>query len=132
MALAGKDTTLWVGASPAKVLGIESVNVGAATDKIKTTSLGDSWDTFIAGIKTGDEINATGHFEVSDTTGQIALRTAWLAGTAIACEVRNGATVPKVAFSAMIAGFSTGAALTGPVTVSIKIQPSGAFTYTDA
>ena len=132
MALAGKDTTLWVGASPAKVLGLEAVNAGAATEMLKTTSLGDSWDTFMAGMKKGDEVNATGHFEVSDTTGQIALRVAWLAGTPIACEVRNGATVPKVAFSGLVSAFGTGSAISGLVPVTIKIQPSGAFTYTDA
>lgn len=131
MATAGKSSALWVGATPAKVLGIDSINAGATTAIIGTTSLGDDWESFIAGLKKGDEVTAPGRYEPTDTTGQIALRTAWLAGTPIACEVRYGALTPKVAFSGVVTAFAINASVTTATTVTIKIQPTGALTFTD-
>lgn len=129
--LAGKNTTLWVGASPAKVAGLESFNCGATASTIATAIMGDTWETFVAGLLKGDEISAAGFFDPTDTTGQIALRTAFLAGTPIACEVRYGTTVPKVAFSALVLGFATNSGTNTAVTVTIKIQPNGAMVSTD-
>jgi hypothetical protein len=130
MALPGKGATLWVGATPAKVLGLDGASAGASTTTIATTSMGDDWESFIAGLKKGDEFTVSGRYEPTDTTGQIAMRVAWLAGTALACEVRYGGTT-KVAFSSIVTGFSTASTTVGAVTVSIKVQPSGALTFTD-
>ena len=132
MAIAGKLTTLWVGATPSKVSSIESVNCGSSAAKITTSALGDTWDSFIAGLNSGDEITASGFYDPADTAGQIALRTAKNSGTPIACEVRYGTTVPKAAFTGIVTGWARNSTTTTAVALTIKIQPSGSIVETDS
>ena len=130
-AIAGKNATLWVGGTLAKVLNLDTVKCGITGDTIDTTSLGDTWESVIAGLLKGDPITADGRYDATDTTGQVAIRTAFLAGTAIAFEVRFGTTTPKVAGSAIVSSFGIDADTSGAVKVSIAMQPSGALTFTD-
>lgn len=64
------------------VVGMGSVSLnGIQVDQMETTAFGDSWKTFMAGMKDGGDLSFDGFFDPDDATGQDVLRAANLNGT---------------------------------------------------
>ena len=125
-ATAGKVAALYVGASPAKVLGLTDVKFSKNGKAIDVTTFDSGqWEEFILGLN-GMSASASGFYTPTDTTGQVVLRDAT---PAVACEVRWGATTPKVAFSAFVTGFDIDASVSDAAKLSITLQPTGVGTF---
>lgn len=128
-AIAGKSCSLYQGAVPTVVTLVQSIKCGQKVDVMDTTSMGDTWETFLAGIKGGETLTAEMLYDPTDAS-QVALRDGL--GTAITLEVRYGTTVPKISASCLITGFSIDADKAGVVKASLTAQPTGTITCTDA
>lgn len=64
------------------VVGMGSVSInGIQVDQMETTAFGDSWKTFMTGMKDGGDLSFDGFFDPDDTTGQDVLRAANLNNT---------------------------------------------------
>lgn len=73
--LVGKDAKVSLGAN--KVLGMGTWKMsGVKTDLLESTEFGDDWKTFKVGLKDGGDITFSGLYDKTDTSGQVALRTA--------------------------------------------------------
>jgi predicted secreted protein len=123
---AGKDADLYVGASPSKVAGLNSVKFSAKGKELDVSDFSAASEQFIGGLL-GYDMSAAGFYDNADTSGQIAIRTAL--GSTIAFEVRWGATAPKVAGTMLVTAFDIDASVSGPVTVSITGKVTGAVTF---
>lgn len=123
---AGKDADLYVGASPSKVLGLNSVKFAYRGKELDVSDFVDAQEKFIGGLVGGD-ITAGGFYDNADTTGQVAIRNA--VGSTIAFEVRWGAATPKVAGTMLVTSCDIDASVSGPVTISISGKATGAVTF---
>ena len=125
----GKSMALYVGAN--KVAGVTKIDGGGVdADALDTTAMGDTWETFIGGLKRGNDVSVDVNYDPTDTNGQKAIRDG--VGTALSFEIRYGTTTPKVAFSGLVTGFKPSGDKSGLATASISIKPSGALTFTDS
>jgi predicted secreted protein len=128
--LPGKNAGLWCGAGPTKVAGIASVKFGSTAKEVDVSDFDSAgFEEYLVGL-IGGGVTASGSYESADASGQVALRTSFLAGTAIACEVRWTATTPKVAFSGLVTSFNIDASVTDKIGVEITIKPTGTLTFT--
>lgn len=56
-------------------MGVWSIN-GVTSDQLEDTEFGDSWKTYLYGLKDGGQVSFSGYYDPADTTGQDVLRTA--------------------------------------------------------
>jgi predicted secreted protein len=113
----------------ASIAGLTSVNgIALTADTIDKTTLQSTggYREFQGGFKDGGEVTASGFFEPSDTTGQVALYNAFEAGGAIPFSILfPSAMGASWSFNGVVTGFSTGAELEDMVSFEVKIKVSG-------
>lgn len=125
MAAAGRNAVFKVG--PTAIVGLNdgSVKVNRETIDVTTFASG-GWVAKISGLGSA-EISLSGFFEPTDTTGQVALRTALLNGTTQSISALMDGTVGWTG-TFLVTGFETGASPSGEVSVSISLESTGAIT----
>lgn len=64
-----------VGATKILGMGTWSIN-GITVDQLEDTEFGDSYKTFLYGLKDGGTVSFNGYYDKADATGQTLLRTA--------------------------------------------------------
>ena len=124
-AAAGKNAIFKVGATAIVGLNDGSVKVNGETIDVTTFASG-GWVQKIQGLKSA-EISLSGFFEPTDTTGQVALRTALLNGTTQTINALMDGTIGWTG-TFLVSGFETGASPSGEVSVSISLESTGAVT----
>jgi hypothetical protein len=124
-ALAGYGGSVLIGAVTVAQLGTWSADIDA--DMLETTKFLDTWKGYIPGLKSGSG-KFSGRWDMTDTTGQLALQNALLGGTSVALKFNTGANT--YAGTAFIKAQSNKAAVNGLVEVDFSAQFSGAVTYT--
>jgi predicted secreted protein len=124
--VAGKSGKVTVGAATA--LNVTNWNADIEIDMIETTSLGDSWKTNIAGL-CGWSGSIECSFDSADTTGQIALQNAALAGTDVVLALFTDAT-HNYAGNAKISNISVEDPVDDKVSISFDFTGNGACAYT--
>ena len=78
----GKDGKVTLGTSTIVGMGNWAID-GVSIDEFDSSAFGDNWKSFAYGMKDGGTISFSGHFDPTDTTGQIALQKANLDNTAL-------------------------------------------------
>lgn len=127
MALAGKAGKVMIGT--ANVAEIKNWSLDTSVDMLDDTVLGDSWKTFIAGLAEWSA-SAEGVFAVdTDTNGQTALQTAYLAGTSVTLKLYVSAN-KFYSGTAYISNMSIEDTVEDIVTVSFEFQGSGQLAFT--
>lgn len=125
-AIAGKGGSAKIGANT--IAEVTSWSLDISSDMLDSTSLGDNWREFIAGLK-----GATGSVEVkwdipNDTNGQTALQNAILNGTTVTLNLYVNAT-KYYSGSAYISGLNVEDPVEDLVTATFDAQFTGAVTY---
>lgn len=125
-AIAGKGGSAKIGANT--IAEVTSWTMDIAIDMLDSTSLGDSWREFIAGLA-----GATGSVEVkwdipNDANGQTALQTAALAGTTVTLNLYVNAT-NYYSGSAYVSNLNVSDPVEDLVTATFDMQFTGAVTY---
>ena len=131
MALQGCATKLKIVA--AVVAGLNSISLSMGSDMIDVTTFDSAcWKEFVAGLK-GATISASGFYDTTDTNGQVALRTALLAGSQVdAVNYYVDGSVNGFTASVFVSSFNVGADPTGSVTLDFELQITGAVTLLSA
>lgn len=113
----------------ASIAGLTSVNgLQLTADTLDTTTLSNvgGYRSFTGGFKDGGEVTASGYFEPSDTTGQVALYNAFETGGAIPFTILFPSQMgASWSFNGVVTGFSTGAELEDLVSFEVTIKVSG-------
>lgn len=125
-AIAGKGGSAKIGANT--IAEVTSWTMDIAIDMLDSTSLGDSWREFIAGLAGG-----TGSVEVkwdipNDANGQTALQTAALAGTTVTLNLYVNAT-NYYSGSAYVSNVNVSDPVDDLVTATFDMQFTGAVSY---
>ena len=125
-AIAGKGGSARLGANT--IAEVTSWNIDISADMLDSTSLGDNWREFIAGLN-----GATGSVEVkwdipTDTLGQAALQTAMLNNTTVTLDLYVNATKYYTG-TAYISSLSVEDPVEDIVTATFEAQFTGAVTY---
>jgi predicted secreted protein len=125
-AIAGKGGSARLGVNT--IAEVTSWSMDIATDMLDSSSLGDSWREFVAGLN-----GATGSVEVNwdvvtDANGQAALQTAVLAGTTVTLDLYVNAT-KYYSGTAYVSNFNVSDPVDDLVTATFDAQFSGAVTY---
>lgn len=126
-AIAGKGGSAKIGANT--IAEVTSWSLDISSDMLDSTSLGDNWREFIAGLK-----GATASIEVkwdlpTDTNGQVALQTAMLNGTTVTLNLYTNGT-KYYSGSAYVSSLSIEDPVEDLVTATFEAQFTGAITYT--
>ena len=124
-ALAGYGGSVTVGAATVAQLGTWSADIDA--DMLEKTAFLETWKSYVPGLKSGSG-KFSGRWDMTDTTGQLALQAALLGGTTVALAFNTGSHT--YAGTAFIKAQSNKAAVAGLVEVDFSAQFSGAITYT--
>lgn len=108
------------------ILECQSWSLELAPEFVDTTSFGDTFreqtPTFITWSG-----SASGKYDITDTTGQLALQTALLAGTTV--DIRFYTTAALYYHGDAYVGASIGAAVDGIVEISWTFTAASALTY---
>lgn len=125
-AIAGKGGSARLGVNT--IAEVTSWSMDISADMLDSTSLGDSWREFIAGLN-----GATGSVEVkwdipNDANGQAALQTALLNGTTVTLDLYVNAT-NYYSGSAYVSSLSVEDPVEDLVTATFEAQFTGAVTY---
>jgi predicted secreted protein len=127
-AIAGKGGSCKVGAAPSTVTLVKSWSLDTTMNTADTTSLGSAAKTGIATVyEWSGSIECS--FDMTDTNGQLALQTAFLAGTIIAWQGLVDAT-KYYGGNIIITGMPVSVTVDDAVQVSFNFQGTGALTYT--
>jgi predicted secreted protein len=131
MASAGKDGGLYIGAN--KVAEIADIKLTVNNKLIDITNLdSQGWEEVIAGLKAWS-ISANGNLKLSDTNGQVAIRTAAFNGTSVSASIRyTSAAAPNVAGTAFIESLDESIPVGDKQTIGINLRGSGTLVYTAA
>lgn len=128
MAIAGKNGKVIIGTGTSKVVGIKSWSLELSLDTLEITALGDEWKNYIAGLKEWSA-SSEGDYEVtSDTTGQDALQTAYLAGSTVTVKLYVDSSNYYTG-TAYINSLSIEDPVDDVVTISIEFTGTGALTF---
>lgn len=126
MALAGKGGKVMINTNEVADIKTWSLDIGA--DNLDDTALGDSWKTFIQGLKEWSA-TAEGNWVIStDTNGQKAIQDAYLAGNTVTLKLYVNSTNYYTG-TALISSISVETGVEDLVTVSFEFQGSGAISY---
>lgn len=125
-AIAGKGGSAKIGANT--IAEVTSWSLDISADMLDSTSLGDDWREFIAGLN-----GATGSVEVkwdipNDANGQTALQTAVLNSTTVTLNLYVNAT-NYYSGSAYVSSLSVEDPVEDLVTATFEAQFTGAVTY---
>lgn len=125
-AIAGKGGSAKIGANT--IAEVTSWSMDISADMLDSTSLGDDWREFIAGLN-----GATGTVEVkwdipNDANGQTALQNALLNGTTVTLNLYVNAT-NYYSGSAYVSSLSVEDPVEDLVTATFEAQFTGAVTY---
>lgn len=125
-AIAGKGGSARIGVNT--IAEVTSWSLDVSTDMLDSTSLGDNWREFVAGLN-----GATGSVEVkwdlsNDTNGQTALQNALLNGTTVTLDLYVNAT-KYYSGSAYVSSLSIEDPVEDLVTATFETQFTGAVTY---
>lgn len=124
-AVSGKSALFKVAA--ATILGLNDGSVTVNGDTIDVTTFASGgWIQKIQGLKSA-EISLSGFFEPTDTTGQVAMRTALLNGTSLVMSALVDGTNGWTG-SFLVTSLELGATPDGEVSVSISLESTGAVT----
>ena len=82
MAIVGKDGKVTLGASTVAGMGTWSYD-GVTVEEFDSSAFGDTWKTFLYGMKDGGTVTFNGHYDPTDVTGQQALQQANLYNSAL-------------------------------------------------
>jgi predicted secreted protein len=127
MALAGKDGKVMIGINV--VASIKNWKLEAEKDMLETTSLGESWKSFIAGLGAWTA-SAEGDWVITtDTNGQTALQTAYLSGTSVTLKLYIDST-HYYSGTAFINKLGIEDNVEDAVSASFDFQGSGVLSYT--
>ena len=124
-ALAGYGGSVAVGANTVAQLGNWTADIDA--DMLETTKFLDAWKGYLAGLKSGTG-KFNGRWDMTDTTGQLALQNALLGGTTVVLTFKVNATNAYTA-TAFIKAQANKAAVGGLVEVDFSATFTGAVTY---
>ncbi len=128
MAIAGKNGKVIIEDGTSKVVGIKSWSLELSLDTLEITALGDDWKNYIAGLKEWSA-SSEGDYEVTtDTAGQEALQTAYLAGTTVVVKLYVDSNSYYTG-SAFINSLSIEDPVDDVVTISIEFTGNGALTF---
>ncbi|WP_224722967.1 phage tail tube protein [Paenibacillus vietnamensis] len=128
MAQRSVGTVLQIGAnSVAGLTSIGGLELSAETIDVTTLASNGGYREFIGGFKDGGEVSVSGFFEPGDTNGQMAMYTAFQAGTTDAYSIIFPAGLGATwTFNGVVTGFSTSVDLEEAVTFEATIKVSGA------
>lgn len=128
-AIAGKKTRAKVSTTAGGAgvytiaLGIKSASIKLGADMVDVSELGVDWKAKVQGLK-DSQISLAGNYEPGDTTGQGALRSAWLADTEAWVQVLVDGTLGfKV--QVKVANFSFDGDVSDKGAVSIDLEGTG-------
>jgi predicted secreted protein len=124
-ATAGKGGKLVIGAADG--VNIASWSLSLDADMLETTALGDDWKEFLAGLN-GWTVSVEAHFDKADTTGQIAIQNAILAGTSLSVKLYVDDT-NYYSGTVYVSNQSINDSVSDLVTASYSLQGSGALSY---
>jgi hypothetical protein len=124
-ATAGKGGKLVIGASDA--VNIASWNLSLNADMLEDTALGDDDKTYLAGLN-GWTASVECHFDKSDSTGQIAMQNAYLAGTSLTSKFYIDDT-NYYSGTVYISSMNIVDGVADLVSVTFELQGSGALSY---
>ena len=129
MALKGCEASFLLGSNT--VAELTNISNSYTGDTLDTTTFDSSClREFIAGLRSGT-VNITGYYDPTDTTGQIAMFTAYLNGTTLETTQQPKFLVDGTnGFSAdgVISAYNVEAAVDGLVGFSATIQLTGTIT----
>ena len=137
MAVAGKIGKLTLvnatTSDPEKVIGLTNWSLSLSVSALDTTALGDSWKSYILGLKEWTA-SASGHFEIVGTpaSGEItqnALQDALLNGTQVALQLYVDDT-HYYAGNAVITSISIDDSLEDVISASFEFSGCGALSFT--
>ena len=125
-AIAGKGGSAKIGANT--IAEVSSWGLDISADMLNSTSLGDNWREFVAGLN-----GATGSVEVkwdipNDANGQTALQTAMLNGTTVTLNLYVNSS-NYYSGTAYVSNLSVEDPVEDLVTATFEAQFTGAVTY---
>ncbi len=125
-ATAGKAALVKLGANT--IANIKSATIEIDGVNLDVTALGaaNGFMSRIQGLLDA-KITLSGSYDTSDTNGQVALRTAFLAGTTISISVLPNGT-NGFSTNAFVTKYSIGADVSKEVTLQIDLEGSGGIT----
>lgn len=134
MSTHGKTTTVaWNSHTIGNVTSIGDVNSTWDTTEDTPYNAASSIKTFLLGFRDLDEITIVCNFDQTDTDGQIAYATDHAAGTARTLLITlPTATGTTWSLPCLPTGMSTSQPRDGVVTMTIKVKPTGAPTFSVA
>lgn len=127
MALPGRNAAVKIGAN--SVEKVQEATFALDGELIDVTNFdSDGWREKIQGIR-GATVNVSGFYDPTDTTGQVAIRGAWLAGTKLTdVTVLADAATATSGFTAdmFVASFEISPATENAVGFSAALESDGA------
>jgi predicted secreted protein len=129
MALKGKSAVVSVGADGIAwnvVSQLKTVDAPFAADNIDVTVFGMDFKSKIQGLKDAT-YSLEGFYDPTDTTGQMFIKNAWLADTALYIKIVFGGTL-GYSQQAKVTKIDINAAVDGAVTIKIDLDGTGTAT----
>jgi predicted secreted protein len=127
VAIAGKGGNVKIGA--AMVGEVNQWKLDISNTEIDTTNFGSAgWKTYIAGLNEWSGSFDANWIVETDTTGQVVIQNAILAGTITTLEFDVDGT-HHYSGSALIKKFSVDTSVKGQIKLTVDFQGTGALTY---
>ena len=123
--LAGNAGSFKIGANTVAEMDTWSLDISPGTEE--TQSFGDTWKERTLTLKDWSG-SAAGRLDISDTNGHVAIQTAFLAGTVVACRFYVNGSNYYSGNAFVQPAISTPE--NGLVTVTYTLTGSGALSYT--
>lgn len=131
MAIAGYGGQAKIGSSA--IAQVKQWELPLAADLYDTSVLGNQWKQYISGLL-GSDAKIDVFFDLTDTNGQVAIQTAFLAGTSVTLNLltsnANSAVVHTYSGTAFIKSIDIKDPVNAPEEASLTLTFSGAISYT--
>ena len=122
-----KGTTGNIKLGTMAVAEMKDWQIEVSQEFVDTTAFGDTMREQTATFASWSG-TASGSYDIADTGGQLALQTAWLAGSTVTPRFYTGASTYYSGLAYVNA--TVNAAVDGVITVSYSFTGAGALTYT--